>query len=122
MRRTSNRASEFVFVGLGAATGLLAYRCLKKPGALNGWQEFAVRIGTLVFFGIVFVGGMTVGWPDKLVPGPLLVEGGPRRSTQSVSGPVGRPALRPGEQDYHRTTSGIFSRPTAALNDLYRGM
>lgn len=76
---TSNRASEFVFLGLGVVIGVAACRWLFTLWDRSGARGLALRLMALAFSGVVFVGGIAVGWPSYLLtPGPYLVEGGPR--------------------------------------------
>jgi hypothetical protein len=88
---TSNRSSEWVFLGIG----YLAARTL-EPGALPlasyfGWIQRRrnwARGRMVAFTGlfvVLFTGGVTVGWPAyALLPGPYLV-GGDTRSIETQS-------------------------------------
>jgi hypothetical protein len=65
----ANRASEFLFIGLGAVAALSIDRvwpagawARARGAALAGWLS------------VVFTGGVIVGWPPQLIlPGPFLV-------------------------------------------------
>jgi hypothetical protein len=70
---TSNRASEYVFVGLALALGVFAVAKL-------GTGRAAVRRGLFAaLLGVVLMGGVMVGWaPHARLPGPFLVAAGSR--------------------------------------------
>lgn len=69
----SNRASEYVFVGLAIALGVFAVAKL-------GTGEAAVRRSLFaVLLGVVLMGGVIVGWaPHARLPGPFLIAAGSR--------------------------------------------
>jgi hypothetical protein len=68
---TSNRASEFVFLGLGATAGVTLSSALIK-GRLNGSRG---RLLVVAMLGVLLVGGIVIGWaPSSRLPGPSLVE------------------------------------------------
>jgi hypothetical protein len=73
---TSNRASEFLFVGLAVvAGGVLASLASRGDGSASARSH--VLVGIVV--GLVFAGGIVVGWPpSSRLPGPPLVEADPR--------------------------------------------
>lgn len=68
---TSNRASEFVFVGLGAALGLAVLRWLApRWQRRRGVRPMAGRGLLAAVAGLLFVGGLIVGWaPYARLPG-----------------------------------------------------
>jgi hypothetical protein len=94
---TSNRASEFVFLGLALASGVALVEGARRVGARRGsgaWQAVAAA-GAV---GLMFAGGIVVGspWYSRL-PGPYRVAADPR-SVDVVSRGVARWAadeLRP---------------------------
>jgi hypothetical protein len=61
---TSNRTSEFLFLGLGVALAAafmtFVHRGVDRPG-LGGW---ALKLLVAAYIGIVFAGGITVGTPS----------------------------------------------------------
>jgi len=68
---TSNRASEFLFVGLGfvIALGIVKYWLPRLPSPLGAANVAA-------FVAIVFFGGIIGGWqPNARTPGAMLVSG-----------------------------------------------
>lgn len=68
---TSQRASEFVFVGLAFVTGTLI---ANLPGPVSPWRRLSGRIGITVLATIVFIGGFIVGEsPLTRQPGPYIV-------------------------------------------------
>jgi hypothetical protein len=75
---TSNRLSEFVFVALVLVLSLGVVRPLLSRGA--GLGAGLVRRGIFtVLATVLFVGGITVGWPYwGILPGPYLVGADPR--------------------------------------------
>lgn len=75
-----NRASEFIFVGLGAVLALGIDRVW--PGRRAGRPRVTMAAGWL---SVVFSGGILLGWPPQLLlPGPYLVEAD-SRSVDAVS-------------------------------------
>lgn len=81
---TSNRASEFVFLGLGAAIGLafLLWVAPRLGAASNRTGRGRMRLaqaGLTAVGALLFVGGITVGWTrDSVVPGSFQVGAGMR--------------------------------------------
>ncbi len=74
---TSNRTSEFIFLGLGTGIAFVVARLISKsvraPEAVNVQRLYLAALTVAV--GIVFVGGITVGWaPESRVPGNYEVE------------------------------------------------
>jgi hypothetical protein len=68
---TSQRASEFVFVGLAFVAGTLI---AKMPRPAGTWRRIAGRLGLTAAATIVFVGGFIVGEsPLTRQPGPYIV-------------------------------------------------
>jgi hypothetical protein len=68
---TSNRASEFVFIGLGATIGVTLAAGLHE-GRL---AHLRCRALVAVLLAVLFVGGAVIGWgPSARLPGPALVE------------------------------------------------
>jgi hypothetical protein len=68
---TSQRASEFVFVGLAFVTGLLIF---KLPRPRSAWRRAAGPAAITAIATIVFLGGFIVGEaPVTRQPGPYLV-------------------------------------------------
>lgn len=68
---TSQRASEFVFVGIGFGVAGLSIRWLRSG---RSYQYLGVALAI-----IIFVGGIVVGTaPYSRLPGPYLVEADPR--------------------------------------------
>jgi glucosyl-dolichyl phosphate glucuronosyltransferase len=70
----SSRLSDFLFIGVGLVLAM---------GVAGFWQEIATRVRPAVFVGavtsIIFVGGVILGLGGfARLPGPYLVEGGPR--------------------------------------------
>jgi hypothetical protein len=73
-RETSNRASEFVFLGLGLLVGILVAR--SPTTALRRRLMTGLAGAALAF---LFAGGIIVGWaPQARLPGPFLVVADPR--------------------------------------------
>jgi hypothetical protein len=76
----ANRASEFLFAGLGAVLALGIDRVWPARGA--GRPRVAMAAGWL---SVVFSGGILLGWPPQLLlPGPYVV-GADSRSADAVS-------------------------------------
>jgi hypothetical protein len=80
---TSNRASEFVFLGLGAAIGLAFLLWVAPRMAPSGKRRtgrvWLVQAGLTALGALLFVGGITVGWTrDSVVPGGFQVGAGMR--------------------------------------------
>ena len=68
---TSQRASEFVFVGLGFVAGLLL---LEQHRLRHGWRRLATPPALAALATIIFIGGFIVGEsPITRQPGPYLV-------------------------------------------------
>jgi len=68
---TSQRASEFVFVGLGFVAGLLL---VERRNLRWGWHRFVTPPALTALATIVFIGGFIVGEsPVTRQPGPYLV-------------------------------------------------
>jgi hypothetical protein len=68
---TSQRASEFVFVGLGFVAGMLI---AGLPRPASAWRRICGRIAITAVATIVFIGGFIVGEsPLTRQPGPYLV-------------------------------------------------
>jgi len=75
---TSNRASEFVFLGLGTVLAVAFFTWL-APRILARGRRSALTPLVLLFVGIVFTGGIFVGTPTYgLLPGPFEVSAGNR--------------------------------------------
>ena len=84
---TSQRASEFVFVGLAFVSGLLV---AELPRPASPWWRAARPVAIAALATIMFVGGFIVGEsPNTRQPGPYLVGG----ESRSVS-PEGLAAAR----------------------------
>jgi hypothetical protein len=65
----SNRAAEFLFLGLGLTVAVAIVELWLKR--CHGWWRPAVFAGLV---SVVFVGGVVVGWPSwGRLPGPFLV-------------------------------------------------
>jgi hypothetical protein len=80
---TSNRSSEFVFLGVAFVVAVALTRLLVDGGSRLtgiGWLLPRVRSFVLVGAGVVmFFGGVIVGWPPyALQPGPYRVGADPR--------------------------------------------
>jgi hypothetical protein len=70
---TSNRASEFVFLGLGATIGVCFLRWLAVP-VDSGAARVRVRLAATAAGCVVILGGVTVGQSSTtLLPGPYVV-------------------------------------------------
>jgi hypothetical protein len=70
---TSNRASEFVFLGLGATIGVCFLRWLAVP-IDSGAARVRVRLAATAAGCVVILGGITVGQSSTtLLPGPYVV-------------------------------------------------
>jgi hypothetical protein len=70
---TSNRASEFVFLGLGAAIGIAFLRWLAVP-IDSGAARLRLRLAATAAGCVVVLGGITVGQSSTtLLPGPYVV-------------------------------------------------
>ena len=68
----SNRASEYVFTGLGLALSVAAVAALQRRPS-----SFVLRAGMLVAFLVTFVGGVITGWAHHArLPGPYAVAAG----------------------------------------------
>lgn len=66
---TAQRASEFLFPGIGAVLGIAVVELF-----LRGQPGRARYAATLAAAGVIFVGGLIVGWPTwARLPGPYLV-------------------------------------------------
>lgn len=71
---TSNRTSEFVFVGLGTMLALAFILLMGRRVDRRGWGGRALCLLATIYVGVVFVGGITVGAARyDLVPGPYEV-------------------------------------------------
>ena len=72
---TSNRTSEFVFVGLAGALALSLVALLdRRFDGSSRWLQRSLRALALIYVGVVFVGGITVGNPSyDMLPGSYLV-------------------------------------------------
>ncbi len=71
---TSNRASEFVFVGLGAMLAVAFVARLGSRAASRRISSLPWRLGATLYLGVVFAGGITVGNPlYELLPGSFQV-------------------------------------------------
>jgi hypothetical protein len=80
----SNRASEYVFAGLGLALGVAA------AAALTRWRSSVLRVVLMSALLVAFVGGVVTGWARHArLPGPYLAAAGSR----SI-GPQGEDAAR----------------------------
>lgn len=80
----ASRLSDFDFVGLGLVVALAAvHLCLnRRPGILG--QGLVAGLATLIFMGGV------VAWPPYArIPGPYLIEGGPRAIEPQSLGTAG---------------------------------
>lgn len=75
---TSNRTSEFVFVGLGVGLALAFLRWIAPK--MDGGRFRLLYQGTAAcLIGFLFIGGLTVGWPSQArLPGQYEVGGGSR--------------------------------------------
>ncbi len=73
---TSNRASEFLFIGLA----LVAASVLPKPRPGSPkWRAAGSRLLVSATVVLLFAGGVVIGWPpDSRVPGRPLIEADPR--------------------------------------------
>jgi hypothetical protein len=72
---TSNRASEFLFIGLA----LVAAGVLPKPRPGSRTRTIAGRLLVSATVAVLFAGGVVIGWPpDSRVPGRPLIEADPR--------------------------------------------
>lgn len=73
---TSNRASEFLFIGLSiVAAGALPRARPDSPAV----RRIAGRLTISVVVVVLLAGGVVIGWPpDSRVPGPPLIEADPR--------------------------------------------
>jgi hypothetical protein len=73
---TSNRASEFLFLGLAlVAGGVLASR----PAPWTAGRAVGDRLLVTAVIGVMFAGGVVIGWPPaSRVPGRALIEADPR--------------------------------------------
>ena len=75
---TSNRTSEYVFLGLATLAALAVVAALTRLGT-RPRARAGVSLAVAALALVAFLGGITVGWPpyDRL-PGGYLVSGGPR--------------------------------------------
>ncbi|MFN8525917.1 MAG: hypothetical protein U0821_22685 [Chloroflexota bacterium] len=70
----ANRATEFLFVGVGFTLAIAAVWML-RDGRLSGLRRAAFTVAATV----VFIGGVIAGWPPAWrLPWPYLVDAGPR--------------------------------------------
>jgi hypothetical protein len=75
---TSNRASEFVFVGLGVVAGLAFLRWIARRTDA-GRRGPLLRAPIAAGLGALFIGGLIVGWaPYARLPAGYLVAAGSR--------------------------------------------
>jgi hypothetical protein len=76
---TSNRTSEFVFLGLGTVVGVAFVACQGSRLARRRTLSLSARLLATVCLGLVFIGGITVGNPlYELIPGNFEVAAGNR--------------------------------------------
>jgi len=112
---TSNRASEFLFVGLSLACGaFLVHRWLPSRASSRGLLGERLRpLRTVVFScwaTVVFLGGIIVGWPPSArQPGPYLPAAGPRSIDAQGT------ALAFWARDHIRPGTRVFADGTNAL-------
>jgi hypothetical protein len=105
---TSQRASEFVFVGLAFVAGLLVVGLPRPPRA---WHRAALPLGIAGIATIVFIGGFIVGEaPATRQPGPYLVGA----ESRSVS-PQGLAAARFADQHLPPRSRVLVDRVNATL-------
>lgn len=72
---SSNRASEFVYLGLG----LVAAFALEARRTGSARSHALLRVGAVAALSIVFCGGIVIGWaPSSRLPGSFLVVADPR--------------------------------------------
>jgi hypothetical protein len=83
---TSNRASDFVFLGIGFALALAVARYLRRPAGAR--RRIPLRLGAPLVAAVLaalFVGGITIGTPIYArQPGPYVV-GADSRSVEATS-------------------------------------
>jgi hypothetical protein len=78
---TSNRASEFLFLGLGAVIGLAYLRWLREP-IDGGPRGRSIRLALTGLLCVTVLGGITVGTSSTaLMPGPYRVAADSRSIT-----------------------------------------
>ncbi|HZT14876.1 MAG TPA: hypothetical protein VFA19_02930 [Gaiellaceae bacterium] len=78
---TSSRASEFVFIGVGYVVALALVGSPSSEANSNGFLGLSrlVTPAFSVYAGIVFAGGLIIGWsPSARLPGPFEVGDPPR--------------------------------------------
>ncbi len=61
---TSNRTSEFVFLGLGVALAAAFMTFAQRPADRPGLRGWGVKLLAVAYIGVVFAGGITVGTPS----------------------------------------------------------
>jgi hypothetical protein len=105
---TSQRASEFVFVGLAFVSGLLIVELRRPAGA---WARAARPLAMAAVATIVFLGGFIVGEsPITRQPGPFLVAG----ESRSV-GPQGLAAAQFADEHLPPRSRILVDRVNATL-------
>jgi hypothetical protein len=55
---TSNRSSEFLFIGVAVVLGL---------AGLAGWSSRRFALGASAFAGVLLIGGIVAGWPPRVL-------------------------------------------------------
>jgi hypothetical protein len=111
---TSNRASEFLFLGLAlVAGGVLASR----PAGSGSARTTGGRLLVTALVGVLFVGGVVIGWPPaSRVPGRALIEA----DTRSVE-PYDIAAARWAAGHLPRGSRIVADRANGLLMSAYAG-
>lgn len=109
---TSNRASEFLFLGLALLAGGVLASLPERAGAR---RALGGRLLVTATVGVLFAGGVVVGWPPaSRVPGPPLIEADPR----SVE-PYDLAAARWAAQHLPRHSRMVADRANGLLMSAY---
>lgn len=109
---TSQRASEFVFVGLAFVTGLLIH---ELPWWGSRARRLLLGLGLTALATLIFLGGFIVGEsPVTRLPGPFLVGG----ETRAIS-PQGISAAQFAAERLPARSRVIVDRPNSTLISSY---
>jgi hypothetical protein len=112
---TSQRASEFVYVGLAFVAGLLLSEVRWRGGAA---RRMVISVGLAALATVIFIGGFIVGEsPTTRQPGPFVVGG----EARAVS-PQGAAAARFAAGVLPPGSRVIVDRPNSTLVASYGGL